>query len=105
MRRIDRHRRQQRIQFLFAIVVDEAQRLRIQLVQAEHANSILAQRRTQARIPAVVLIVHEFVRQFAQQVALGRQRHAVGTGLVVAVFDLLHHGGHAHFEELVQIAG
>ena len=30
---------------------------------------------------------------------------AIGTGLVVAVLNLLHHGSHTHFKELVQIAG
>ncbi len=43
--------------------------------------------------------------QLVQHIAFFGQRQAVGTGLVVAVFNLLHHGGHAHFEELIQIAG
>ncbi len=105
MRRVHRHRRQQRVQFLLAVLVDEAQCLGVQFVQSQHANSVLGECGTQAGIPAVVLVVDEFVRQLVQHISFFSERQAVGTSLVVAVFNLLHHGGHTHFEELVQITG
>ena len=43
--------------------------------------------------------------KFSENLALLHQSGPVGTGFVVAVFNLLHHGGHANFEELVEIAG
>ena len=39
MSRIDCHRREQRIQFLLAVLVDEPPSLRVQLVQAQQTNA------------------------------------------------------------------
>ena len=105
MRRIHRHWRQQRIQFLFAVFFDEAQRSGSNSCSPRTRIPFSAERRTQPRIPAVVLIVDKFVGQLVQQIPFFGKGQAVRAGLVVAVFNLLHHGGDAHFEELVEIAG
>ena len=104
MRRIDRDRSQQRVEFFLAVSLNKTQRLGIEFVQAQHSDSVRTECGTQAGIPAVVLVVDELVSQLVERVALGGQSQAVGTSFVVAVFDLLHHGGHAHFEEFVEIA-
>ena len=101
---IHRHRSEQRVQLLLAIFVDEAAGFGVQLVQGEHSNSVLGQRGAQ-RIPALVLIINERVSKARQNLALLRQRQSIGAGFVVAVLDLLHHGGHANLEKLVQIVG
>ena len=59
---IDRNRREQRIEFLLAIFIDEAARLRVQFVEAEHPNSLLRHRGPQS-IPALILIVDKLARQ------------------------------------------
>ena len=41
----------------------------------------------------------------AQNVALFIERKAIGTSLVVAVFNLLQYGGDADFKEFIEIAG
>ncbi len=105
MRRIDRHWRQQRVEFFFAVFVDKAQGFGIQFVQSQHADSVLGERRTQAGVPAVILLVDELVGQLVQHIPFFGETQAVGTSLVVAVLDLLHHGGHTHFKEFVQVAG
>ncbi len=52
MRRIDRHRGEQRIKFPFAVIVHKGQRRVIQFIDAEHANSLLRQLWPQALVPA-----------------------------------------------------
>src|ERR1700722_18543560 len=105
VRGIDRNRRQERIEFLLTILIYKTQRGGIQFVQGQHSNTARRQSRTQARVPAVILVVDKLVAQVSEKFALLHQRGAVGTGFVVAVFNLLHHGGNANFEELAEIAG
>ena len=106
MRRIDRHRRQQQIEFPFAIVFDEGAGILIQFVQAENADSLLRKLRAAA--------VHSSSGTARQQicecpreisVALFHQGQAVRPGFGVAVFNLLHQPGHPHFEKFIEIAG
>ncbi len=105
MRRIDRDRRQQQVEFLLAIIFDESPRPRIQFVQSQYANSMLVELRTQLVVPAAILVVDKLVSLAGDQVALFDQREAVGAGLGVAIFNLLHQAGYADFEKFVEIAG
>ena len=105
MRRVNRHRRQQRVKFSLAIALHKAKRVRIEFVQSQHTNSVLRKGWTQLAIPAIILVVYKFMRQLVEQFALFRQGQAVGAGVVIAVLDLLHHRRHPHFKELVQVAG
>jgi hypothetical protein len=105
VRGIDRDRGQQWVEFPLAISVHKAQRLIIQLVQAEHADSLIRERGTQACVPAVVLVLDKLVGQLGKNVSFGGERESVRSRFVVAVFDLLHHRGDADFEEFVEVAG
>src|SRR5580700_8254295 len=96
---------QERVQFPFAIFVYKTQGLFIEFVQAQYANTVVRKIRTQARIPAVVLVVDEFMGQLRKHIPLCGERETIGTGLVIAVLDLLHHGSDPNFEELVEVAG
>src|SRR5712672_2021604 len=101
---IDRYWGKQRIQFLLAVLVDKTSSFGVQFVQAEDANAMLGQRRTQ-HVPALILIVHEIVGEPRQSIAFFSQCETIGSSLVVAVLDLLHHGGHANLKKLVEIIG
>ena len=72
MRRIDGYGCKQRIQFFFAILVDEPPRLGVQLMHSEHANPVLCHRRSQ-RIPALILFIDKLVRKPRQNVAFVSQ--------------------------------
>ena len=104
MRRIHRHGSQQRVQFPLAVCLHKAHRLCVQFMQTEHANALLGERGTQFCIPAVILVVYELMGLLAQNVALFIERQAIGTSLVVAVFNLLQYGGDADFKEFIEIA-
>ena len=103
---IDGDRRQQRIEFPFAVVVDERQCLVIQFVDAEDANSLLGQFRRASR---------SFQQEYCSstnswvgaidQFPLLDHGQAVGRGRVVAVFQLLQQAADPDFEEFVEIAG
>src|SRR5579871_511339 len=54
-------------------------------------------------IPAVILVVDKIMRQFVKRISFFREGQTIRTSFVIAVFDLLHHGGDAHLEELVEI--
>ena len=105
MRRIDGYRREQRVQFPFAVVADEIAGRLVQLIESQDADAVLRERRTELLVPAVRLRGDELVRLPRQFAALVLRRQAVGAGLGVAVFDPLQQAGHADLEELIQIAG
>ena len=105
MRRIDCHRREQRLDRLRVEILDVLARVGPQLAEAEHANRFCGQRRNQFVAPAIVLIFDESVNPGGQ---LGEHffgNAAVGARLAVAVLDLLQHAGDANLDELVQVAG
>jgi hypothetical protein len=52
MRRVHRDRSEQRVEFLFTVIVHELQCRLVQFVDAEDANSLLRQFRPQALVPA-----------------------------------------------------
>src|ERR1700729_4287025 len=84
MRRVNRDRSQKRVEFFLAVFLDKAKRVGIQFVQSQHPNSVLRESRTESRVPAVILVIDEFVGQRVQTIALFRQSQTVGTSLVVA---------------------
>src|SRR6202020_215032 len=63
VRGIDRDRRQERVKFFLAIFFDESFGFGLQFMQAEDANSLLGQSRTQARIPGPVLVLNKLMGQ------------------------------------------
>ena len=105
MCRVHRDRGKQRIELPLAVVVHEGQRRLIQFVDAEDANSLLRQFRPQAFVPAGILFFDELVGCVFDQFPLLHHGEAVGSGGVVAVFQLLQQAAHPDFEEFVQIAG
>src|SRR5713101_1277655 len=105
MRGINRHRRQQKIEFALAVILYESAGRLIQLMQAQNANALLRKLRTQFLIPALILLTDKLVQLFRNQVALLEQRQAVGASLGVSVFDLLYQARDTHFEKFVQIVG
>ena len=105
MGRVNRHGRQQGIKFFLTVFPDKTHSRGIQLMQSQHPDALRGQRRTQPGIPTVILFVDKFVGQLAEQIAFFSERKAIGTGLVVPVFNLLHHRRHPHFKKFVQIAG
>ena len=105
MRRVDRHGREQRIQFAIAVVVDEGQGSLIQFVETEDANSLLREFRPQTLIPVGILFRDELVGGFLDQFPLLHHGEPVGGGGVVAVFDLLQQAADPDFKEFIQVAG
>src|SRR5437588_11039076 len=104
MRGIHRHWGEQRVQLFLAIFVDEAAGGRVQFVQSEHSNSMFSKGRAQ-RIPAAILVIDELVSKALQSFTALGEGQSIGASFVVAVLDLLHHGGDTNFEKLVEIAG
>ena len=105
MRRIDGDRREQRIQFPLAIFGHKDALLGGQIFHADNANAFARQFRPQRKIPAAILIAHEVVGEFGDQLRFLLRGAAVGTGRGLAVFNALNQATHADLEELVQIAG
>ncbi len=106
MRRVHRHRRQQQVEFLLAILFDESAGAGIQFVQTQNADAM--RRRAPGAASSfqqLILVVDELVSLAGNHIALLDQGEAVRPGFGVSVFDLLHQSGHAHFEEFIQVAG
>ena len=74
-------------------------------MQAQNADAMLGKRRPQLVVPAAILVVHKLVGLAGDHIALLHQRQTIGSRFGVAIFNLLHQAGHAHFEELIQVAG
>jgi len=94
-----------RVELALAVAGDESLGRGIELVQAQHANPLLHQRGTQLLVPAAVLALHRLVDEAGERVALLDGRHAVRTGLGVAVLDALQQARHPDFEEFVEVRG
>ena len=105
MRRVHGDRREQRLEFPFAVVVHERQCRLIQFVDAEHANSLLRQFRPQALVPAGILLFDELVGRMVDQFALLDHGQPVGSGGIVAVFELLQQAADPNLEKFVEVAG
>src|SRR3954470_11725397 len=105
MRGVDGHGREQGIQLAAAILFDKSARLRVEVVEREHADAILGERGTKAPVPAAILRFHAIAHFGGDPVALDGGGEAVWAGLVVSVFDLLQKRGDAHLPELVEVAG
>ena len=104
MRRINRHRRQQRLDPLRVEIFDVLARLRAQLFQAEHANGFFRERRNEFRRSSI-RIVGSRIREFSRRVLRAHlPEAAVGSRLALSMLHLLQQAGDAHFHELVQVA-
>ena len=102
---INGHRGQQRVQFLFAILINKIFRPGIEFVQTQHPDSVLNHRGTNLVIPALVLFFDKLVSLAIDQFPLFGQVEPFGAGLVEAIFQLLYQPGDANFEKLVQVTG
>ncbi len=105
MRRVHRDRSEQRIKLALAVVIHERQCLLIQFVDAEDANSLRRQFGPQALVPAGILFFDELVSCVLDQFALLHHGEPVGSGGVVAVFELLQQAADPDLEEFIQIVG
>jgi len=103
--RINRDRREQWIKLPFTVIVDESQGLVVQLVDTQHANSLLCQFRPQALVPAGILLIHKFVGGAVNQLPLFHHRQSIGSGEVMPVFQLLQQTADPDLEKFIQIAG
>ena len=103
MRRVDRDRRQQRIDLALKIAAGKFARVLAELVPFQQTNALLAQLRQQVIVPAAVLRGHKAVNLGSE---LGKRlfgAQAVVAGLAVSVLDALHQPGLADFDVLVEI--
>ncbi len=83
MRRVDRDRRQQRIDFALEIVLGELVGFVAELIPFQQPDVLLAQLRQQAVVPAGVLRVHEgvdFRRQRRQRLIRPQARRSPARG-------------------------
>ena len=104
MRRVDRDRSQQRVDFALEVVLGELVGLVVQFIPFEQPDALLAQFGQQAIVPAGVLGVDKAVDFGGQrgQGFVGAQ--PVVARLAVAVFDALHEAGLADFDVFVEVA-
>ena len=107
MRRIDRHRRQQRINLFVVEPKRLLARIVIQLLPSQHTDPLRRQRRQQLLVPASVLRLHKRRQPLAQPVQplLQRQPTLVGSlRLNVAILNPLQNSRHPDLDKLVQVA-
>ena len=105
MCRVHRDRRKQQVEFLFGIFFNEGAGTRIQFVDPQNADAILRKRGAQLVVPTAILVIHKLVRLAGDHIALFHQGQTIRPRFGVAIFNLLHQSSHAHFEELIQVAG
>ena len=105
MRRVHRHRRQQRLHALRIKSLDGFSRLRVQFSRRAHADpTSFRQRGQQFLAPALVLLLHKLVQSPRPAGYHFARRQPVGPGLAAPLLRLLQQPRHAHFHEFVQVA-
>ena len=104
MRRVHRHRRQQGFHRLDVIIFNVQPRRRTQLLPAHHANRFRRECRQQFLAPAIVLRLHEAVNSVRQLFQHFPWPEPIRPRLAIPMLHQLQHAGHAHLDELIQIA-
>ena len=104
MRRIDRDRRQQRLDPFRIKSVNRFAGIPFQSPYRAHPHRLLRQRGYQPLTPAVVLILYEFVNVRAELRHQVGCREPVGPRLGAPLLCLLQQPRHAHFDKFIQIA-
>ena len=107
MRRIDRHRRQQRIDLRVIELQSLRPRLLAQLAPPQHTNLLCLHRRQQLLVPASVLRLDEAMDSLHQTIqTLLRSQPALirRLGQIVTILDPLQKPCNSNFDKLIQIA-
>ena len=105
MARVDGQRRQHRENLVAEIMRGPRLVLLAQRLEIVEVNAVLAQRGQQLVVPELVLVLDHLQDFLPDRIEGLARAHAVGTGVVRLVLDLLLDAGHAHLEEFVQVGG
>ena len=105
MRRINRDRRQQRINFLFAVCVNIFNLLRLKLFKVKNADVLARQRRHQLFVPALILLLDKFMSLPGNQLAFLLSSQRIRAGVNEAIFNPLEQPCYPDLKEFIQIAG
>ena len=104
MRRINRHRRKQRLNSFAVEIFDVFARRRAQLRPTQHSNGFFCKGGHQYVAPAFVLPPYKLVNLRGQVFQHLFRNLPIGSGIANSVLHLLQQPGHAHFHKLVKIA-
>ncbi len=77
----------------------------VQALEIVQVDAVLDQGGEEFVVPELVLVPDHFEDIFPDGVESLARAHAVGTGIVGLVFDLLFEARHAHFKKFVQVGG
>ena len=104
MCRIHRHRSQQRVQFVAAVIVCHLALLLVQILNRVNPYAVFGQRGQQFFVPAVVLSAHKLVRRLGHQLLLVHRSQSVRSRIDLSLFQMLQQPGNAYLEKLVKVA-
>src|SRR5262245_36515095 len=99
MGRIHRHRREQRIDLLLAVTMNERLLFRIQVLEFQNTDIFPGQRRQQLAVPAFVLLLDKFMGLPRDQITLLLRGQSVGSGIDKALLNALQQTGDSNLEE------
>jgi hypothetical protein len=105
VRRVNRHRRQHRVDLAFVEGLRQFDSLVLQLFDTQNVNPVARQQRQQFLVPAFVLLAHEELHRSRHHLQLFARGQAVGTNVPGAVLDLLQKAGNTNFHELIEVVG